>query len=234
MKPIIVNEMYVAVQGEGRFTGHPAVFLRLQGCNLDCAWCDSKYTWHPKFMDTGKKMTVKEVIDYLGQYHHIAHVVITGGEPMLQIERLRPVIQWLTNMVWTVEIETNGTVEPPDWLLELPRVYANISPKTTLTSGITKELKFKEKWYGWIYLERAIFKFVIENETHLAHVLHKFVYPYPLADSFSRRAIWLMPQGYDPETVISNSKKVMELAKKHGFMFSPRLHILVYGNKRGV
>lgn len=113
-----VHSIFPTIQGEGPFTGHRAVFVRLAGCNLQCPKCDTEYTSRRNLIDWVE--LVKRVAAY-----KIKLVVITGGEPMRQ--RLGPFIQGLLDEGLQVQIETNGTIYQ-----ELPyhRISVVCSPKT--------------------------------------------------------------------------------------------------------
>src|ERR1700704_5838800 len=75
-----VSEIFYSIQGEGMLTGVPSVFVRTSGCNLRCVWCDTPYTsWTPE----GPEMAIEEIAKEVARYPATAHVVITGGEPML-------------------------------------------------------------------------------------------------------------------------------------------------------
>lgn len=99
-----VNEIFYSLQGEGHFTGTPAVFLRLSGCNAKCPFCD---TDHFSFTE----MSEQEIVEALQQYP-ARHVVITGGEPTLQLTA--SLLRLLHVAGYFVQIETNGSVALPD------------------------------------------------------------------------------------------------------------------------
>ena len=106
-----VNEIFYSVQGEGRFAGTPAVFLRLSGCNLRCSFCD---TDHRSYV----QMTEDEIVSEASAYKS-RHIVITGGEPTLQLTA--SLARKLHDKGFFIQIETNGTVplEPDcriDWV----------------------------------------------------------------------------------------------------------------------
>src|SRR3990167_4483643 len=100
-----VSEIFYTLQGEGTNIGKPAIFLRLAGCHLRCVWCDSKFTWN---MKSGKKMSTEEVIKKLKKYP-CKHLVITGGEPLIQQNALKELLQKLDKKYF-VEMETSGSL----------------------------------------------------------------------------------------------------------------------------
>ncbi|MDE6321962.1 MAG: 7-carboxy-7-deazaguanine synthase QueE [Muribaculaceae bacterium] len=113
-----VNEIFYSLQGEGRFTGTPAVFIRLSGCNMACDFCD---TQHHNFTS----MTEEEIIVAVAQYS-ARHVVITGGEPTLQLTA--SLVTKLHAAGKFVQIETNGTIKLADGLDQLVD-WVTVSPK---------------------------------------------------------------------------------------------------------
>ena len=103
---MLVNEIFLSIQGEGKYIGLPQVFVRLTGCNLRCMWCDTPQASDPK---NGTEKSVDEVIKEIESYD-IKSVCITGGEPMLQPEELRVLVKKLKNRNYFVILETNGTL----------------------------------------------------------------------------------------------------------------------------
>lgn len=95
-----VNEIFYSIQGEGYFTGTPSVFIRLSGCNLRCNFCDTEHQSY-------KEYTEDEIINEIAKYP-TKHIVITGGEPLLQLNS--SFIEKLHNAEKFVQIETNGTI----------------------------------------------------------------------------------------------------------------------------
>lgn len=110
-----VNEIFYSLQGEGTFSGTPAVFIRLSGCNLHCAFCDTKH-------ETFKEMSVDEIVHEIKRYPS-KHIVITGGEPLLQVSKW--FIVRLKEEGFFIQIETNGTKQLPsggvDWVTCSPK-----------------------------------------------------------------------------------------------------------------
>ena len=117
-----VNEIFQSIQGEGAQAGIPAVFLRLQGCNLRCPWCDTKGALDP---GGGTVMSRKKVMEQINQ-HTPNLVVVTGGEPLLQTAGLQVLIHNLDQRKHGWHLETNGTLAPPpvrlfDWITVSPK-----------------------------------------------------------------------------------------------------------------
>lgn len=111
-----VNEIFYSVQGEGKNTGIPMVFVRLAGCNLCCDFCDTKYAF-----EAGKEMTVGEILSEREKYPS-KWVCITGGEPFIQ--PLDELVGRLKADGSLIQIETNGTIFQPvtcDWLVVSPK-----------------------------------------------------------------------------------------------------------------
>lgn len=109
-----VNEIFYSLQGEGRFTGTPAVFLRLSGCNLKCSFCDTSH-------EDGVKMEPAEIISEILKYPS-RHIVITGGEPSLQLDG--DFVDRLHQHGYFVQVETNGVKRLPDnvdWITCSPK-----------------------------------------------------------------------------------------------------------------
>lgn len=114
MKTYNVNEIFYSLQGEGYYTGTAAVFLRLSGCNLHCDFCDTDHS-------SSKPMNLFEILETLSEYPS-RHLVITGGEPSLQLDKM--LVDALHGQGWYVQVETNGTKELPtevDWVTCSPK-----------------------------------------------------------------------------------------------------------------
>lgn len=123
-----IHSIFHTIQGEGPFCGTPAVFIRLAGCNLQCPGCDTDYT------SKRTTMAADDVLEAVQAFTKSGLVVITGGEPFRQ--RIRRLINLLVGRGYYVQVETNGTLPPPDgvpWSVATPlRVdaYLVCSPKT--------------------------------------------------------------------------------------------------------
>lgn len=120
-----VNEIFYSLQGEGRWTGTPAVFVRFSGCNLKCPFCDTDH-------NEGVPITEKEIITEIEKYP-AEHVIFTGGEPTLQLTRT--LVDNLHDKGKIIHIETNGTIALPDGLEKFID-WITVSPKDTPVSTL--------------------------------------------------------------------------------------------------
>jgi 7-carboxy-7-deazaguanine synthase len=240
---ILINECYGPVyQGEGRTAGKPVVFLRLSACNLACSWCDTPFTWnflgskwlHPDKYDMRKevhRMSVDEVKAALYQKANgLRSLVISGGEPMLQQTRLIPLLKELKKDNWWVEIETNGTIEPLDEFVSLINQF-NCSPKTS-NSGLDNPLEKRFILSALLKLKSlpiTTFKFVVQTDVDVVEI-QRIIHQAKIDPS----QVWLMPEGKTREEQEEREDVVRDIAECNGYHFSPRLHVLEYGNMRGV
>lgn len=225
-----IAEIFLSVQGEGINAGSPSVFLRTYFCNLTCTWCDSKYTWQNQQISRPgvdyKSMAPDEVLRRVMQ-HPGRHLVLTGGEPLLHQKLLIPVLKELTNVGWYVEVETNGTLAPTEELVELVDCF-NVSPKTS-NSLVDSRVRIRgDVLESFVKTDRAWFKFVVADPNDMPEI-EALITAYGLP----RNRVILMPEGTDPEMLLSRSRWIVELCKENGFRFSPRLQILLFGNRRG-
>lgn len=122
-----VNEIFYSLQGEGSWAGKAAIFVRFSGCNLKCPFCDTDFKAH-------KDMTIAEILDALEEWKECRFVVLTGGEPTLQIDN--EFIEALLYRAYYVAIETNGTMPVPsliDWI--------TVSPKSAYVANADVRIK---------------------------------------------------------------------------------------------
>lgn len=137
---LLVHSIFHTIQGEGPLTGHPAIFIRLGGCNLQCPQCDTDYTVDPKdereqvrgLQQTGR-IPFGAIVMQVERYHAGPRlVVITGGEPFRQ--NISSLCLALLDMDYQVQVETNGTLPPPFGFpahgsTERPGAWVVVSPK---------------------------------------------------------------------------------------------------------
>ena len=135
MKSYRVNNIFYSLQGEGRNTGRAAVFVRFAGCNLRCPFCDTEF-------DTYTEMTAEDILAKVASSHlssltsHLPLVVLTGGEPTLQVDET--FVDLLHQAGYEVAMESNGTRPAPqnlDWLTVSPKNGSGITRIYTEMSG---------------------------------------------------------------------------------------------------
>ena len=209
--------------------GVPSVFLRLATCNLACHWCDTKYTWDWRNFDYQTEVMELDLDAVKGriQAFNCSHVVITGGEPLLQQAELEPLVESLADDGHTFEVETNGTIVPTTAMLRHIGQW-NVSPKLR-TSGNTPEAReIPLALETFAQLPEAYFKFVMTGDSDLDGVC-------ALRDKYRLRPdrVLLMPEGRTREALEKKSSWLSEACVKHGFRFTTRLHILLWGDERG-
>lgn len=100
-----ISEVFLSLQGEGVDIGLPTVFVRTSRCNLQCTWCDTKYSWDP-----GEERSVESVLEEVESYG-MKRVCISGGEPMLQPEDVTKLTAKLESREYDIIIETNGSID---------------------------------------------------------------------------------------------------------------------------
>lgn len=211
---LLINEIFFSIQGEGPNMGKPAIFVRLGGCNLACSWCDSKYTWDPKQADN-KVSDLMTLVKQIKKYP-CKHLVITGGEPMLQQDKIKALLEKLPG--YTAEIETNGSIESK--ITDLVE-QINCSPKLKNSGNPSYPLSLKPT------NKKVLYKFVVQKRADVAEI-KAYVKKYKLP----KERIWLMPEGTTKSAIEKRSKWLIEVCKKEGYNFTPRLHIMLYGNQR--
>ncbi len=225
-----VNEIFHSIQGEGPNTGKPALFLRMALCNLTCEWCDTKYTWDWRNYDYDKEvkeMSMKQVEEQLLK-HDARHLVLTGGEPILQQKELLPLLSSLKRKGFYIEVETNGTIIPTAEILNLIDQW-NVSPKLENSQNPQALRERPECYRFFVGLSNAYFKYVVQDPRDLDEV-RQLVEKYRIPSG----KIILMPEAQTKEQLAERSTWLADLCKQLNFTFSTRLHIELWGNKRGV
>jgi 7-carboxy-7-deazaguanine synthase len=217
---IRVSECFLSIQGEGPAAGTPAHFVRLQGCDVGCHWCDSKYTWGTS---GGHASTLDETLDEARALGPAPLLVITGGEP-LQHDGVYALIDRALALWPRVEVETSGILPPR---MSDEHLFWNVSVKLPSVTP-----RWSETWQharAWVAAPNATFKIVVGTDADLEDVVRLLAeHQVPAA------RVMLMPEGLTDDAVRSNAPRVVEACKRHGFRMSPRLHIWMWGAKRGV
>lgn len=243
---IAISEHFFSIQGEGKTMGVPSIFIRLTACNLMCGgrgtekdqklhngatWrCDSIEVWR-----TGKKYEEKEFASiiykkYKKQILDGCHIVLTGGEPVLQQKALKLFLDELVKLAQFkpyIEIETNGTLIP-NLIYEYIDLI-NCSPKLS-NSGELEQRRIKKEVLSFFNISpKSIFKFVISRDQDMEEVLE-------LKNKLSLHTekIYLMPSAEDQEELKQNQDRVLNFCLEHTFNFSTRLQIILWNKTTGV
>lgn len=231
------------IQGEGKLAGVPSLFIRLYGCNLNCAWkssdskvvrCDTPHAIDPHM--TTEKWAVSSLLEVVKQnMGNMRHLVITGGEPLLQksalVDFLREAKQWKSDL--HVTIETNGTMFSAS-LCKYVDLFS-VSPKLTSSNALGKKVSMdlvveNVGRYTLARLRNKIdlqLKFVISSLDDLNELETLFMDPLSHA---SDDDVLLMPMGIGDEAYKTLQNKVCEWAIERGWRFAPRLHLLLFGH----
>jgi 7-carboxy-7-deazaguanine synthase len=225
---MFVAETFVSLQGEGTLVGTPSFFIRTSGCNLRCRWCDTPYTsWKPE----GTRRSVSELVA-AAQASELRHVVVTGGEPLLQRE-IGALTGALSEAGHHVTVETAGTVAPSFecHLLSLSPKTANSDPPGDRRQRHQRLRQDREPMRSLLARFPAHqLKFVIEDQDDLPEVID-------VVEALGVVEAWrvlLMPQGRTTEEVASRARLVASLCVEHGFRYTPRLDLELFGGGRGV
>ncbi|MEA2013634.1 MAG: 7-carboxy-7-deazaguanine synthase QueE [Verrucomicrobiota bacterium] len=212
---LAVTEFFSSIQGEGPFAGTPAFFLRLAGCpDPKCPWCDTKYAWELPTAKTSISKIISEI-----KKTNLSTIVITGGEPFIQWdEGLRELNERLLAINLSVHYETSGKVTIPVELKKKDDILIICSPKYLNNK--------------WLFPEENayipdFFKFVfMKNETAIKRFVKKY--------TIENENIYLMPEGAERESQITNMSKVWNICIKNNWKFSPRLHIIAFNRKKRI
>ena len=242
-------EIFYSIQGEGPSVGRPSVFVRTSRCNLHCVWCDTDYTWnftgtpfpHRRDVDPDYRkfekaevqisLTPTEVATVVQQYR-CDNVIFTGGEPLLQQARIGEVMQILCNASAGAsrhfEFETNGTLIPTTEIEAFEPQY-NVSPKLSNAGMRSSLCLIPEALEFFAGCPRATFKFVCASPQDLSEI-QQIASDYQIEPG----RIFLMPEATTAEMLTERRPQVIEACLAHGYRYSDRLHVAVYGSRRGV
>jgi organic radical activating enzyme len=216
-----IAETFYSIQGEGATAGVPAVFIRLQGCSVGCSWCDTKYSWDP---GAGREVRLEDLVAEVVS-HPCRRAVITGGEP-LESTLFVPLATALQREKFDVEVETSATRPPP--ALGGDPIQWNVSVKLA-SSGVPETRRIDPQAIERFRDLGAWWKFVVAGDADVAEALRlveRFALPHD--------RVLLQPQAVRREELADRSASVIEACKRHGFRFSPRLHVMTWGARRGV
>lgn len=226
-----ISETFYSLQGEGKLLGVPSVFVRASGCNLRCVWCDTPYaSWEPE----GDDWPVEKILADVA-CHPAQHVVLTGGEPLIMPD-IEPLAAALKGRGYHLTVETAATVFKP-----LPVDLASLSPKlsnstpTERDGGRFAQLHDKQRWRPEVvqqFIDASPdfqLKFVVSDQQDLDEMRSML----DALSGWRPSDVLLMPEGTDAATLAGRSAWINDVCLRDGFRFCPRLHVLLYGNKRG-
>ena len=230
---MLISEIFYSLQGESELKGVPSVFVRTSGCNLRCTWCDTPYaSWNPE----GEQRSVGQIVAAVESFPAAQHVVLTGGEPMIAKD-IRLLASQLKALGRHITIETAATIAPDGIVCDL----ASLSPKLLNSApDPIKELAWRRKheatrWQpdvvrAWIDRYPYQFKFVVARPEDVEELEHMIA---ALQRDIPRHKVLLMPEATSLEKMRDRAAWLGELCKARGYRYAHRLHIELYGHRRG-
>lgn len=242
---LTVAEHFSSIQGEGKTAGIRAVFLRLAGCNLTCGGIntvktgqlDSGATWRCDTIEVwtkGEKITCSKLLElfevrgYISSLESGAHLVITGGEPLLQEGGLLNFIKLLPKSTF-IEVETNGTIVPSKEFASRISQF-NVSPKLRNSGMKTSDRIIPASLTYFARELKSIFKFVTTQDEDWDEIERDFLQPYQIPKS----RIWIMAGADSREKLEVMQSRIVNMTILKGVNYSPRLHIAIWDKKTGV
>lgn len=221
-----INEIFYSIQGEGIFQGVPMVFIRLQGCNVRCSWCDTQYAQDPS---GGIEMSIEQIVKTIRQLvvdvPSCSWVCITGGEPLMQGPKLRMLVETLNSCGFDVEIETNGTLPKPTWFV--PPASWCVDVKCPSSKIL---LPTRSEWFTARASDQI--KFVVANQDDLTFT-EKHLSKISGAEILISPMIGLLqmgPNGTKRDYHVTGAwlQECVEFAKRHNLRFSLQLHKFIW------
>jgi 7-carboxy-7-deazaguanine synthase len=225
-----ISEIFYSIQGEGRLIGMPSVFIRTAGCNLRCVWCDTPYTsWQP----AGAAWSIRAILAEI-QKHPTEYVVVTGGEPLLAPE-IEALCRELKESGRHITIETAGTIFKP-----IGCDLISVSPKLAHSTPWRRQggkfaLPHEKQRLNLPVIQKFLdnydyqLKFVVAEKTDFAEIAEIL----EQLKTVERSRVLIMAEGRTTARLRARGRWIAELCKRYGYRFTPRLHIELYGNRRG-
>jgi 7-carboxy-7-deazaguanine synthase len=222
-----IAEIFYSVQGEGSLVGVPSIFVRTSGCNLRCSWCDTPYTsWNPE----GDDLAIDEILDRAAAFPAARHVVLTGGEPMIA-PGIVELSERFRDRGMHITVETAGTVFIPVAcdLMSISPKLSNSTPEGVFRAQHERLRRRPDVLRGLMASYNYQLKFVITRGGDIGEVC-------AIVSQLKAPPgkVILMPEGIRTDDLRERGVWLAELCKQYGFRFSPRLHVDLYGNRRGV
>lgn len=209
--------------------GTPCVFVRTHGCPVHCKWCDTPYTWDGS--ESGDGSTVDDIVEKsmaMAKGYGCNHIVLTGGEPMIQRGLFRMLEAW-TIKGFTVEVETAAILAPVEGF-HIDGVRWNLSPK--MPSAEPKKKPDPVLINEWLTQnENATLKIVVADDADWNAFIQLWN---DIDQDVDPRRVFLMPCGISRTQIQSSLRWLMDKAEGRPFRITPRMQITAYGDKRGV
>jgi len=227
---IRIAEIFYSIQGEGSLVGVPSVFVRTSGCNLRCVWCDTPYaSWEPE----GEWRSVESVVEEVRGFG-ASHTVVTGGEPMIMPDVVE-LTRGIKALGHHVTIETAGTVYR-QVTCDLMSISPKLSNSTPWERAGGRWVQLHERLRMQLEVLRRLvreyayqLKFVVQRAEDVEEILEL-----TKRLEAERSRVILMPEGTEREVLRERSLWLVDLCRREGFRFSPRLHIDLWNGQRGV
>jgi len=245
-KIIPINEMYKCIQGEGKYTGIPHLLIRFTGCKLRCQFADSFCdTWHNSWKPEKGNVSFNDIIRLYKANPKIKHTMITGGGPTMHPVLLKELCKIGKSYGHLITIETEGSdfVATTADCISLSPKLSNSTPRPgTKMPYLNREVTEKDK------VQHEKHRINIEAmkdliHTHPDYQLKPVISNPEMLEEFRTLQLklrvpndkcWLMPEGMDDATLQKNRQWLVEYCADHGYNYTDRLHIVIYGNLRGV
>jgi len=231
-----INQVIYTIQGEGQNIGKPSLLVRLQGCNLKCPWCDTVFARDKKKKKNEEYLT-NEIDKIIEQYGNIGNIMITGGEPFLQFDKI---MKYFEKKLSTcpIEIETNGTLlnENIESLVKHKhKITLNISPKLDIQchhlDSVFHLFQFYRENMNTVYYYRLNYniKYVYDHkDENCVDNLMKFL----LDNNISRNKVYIMTKTDNRNMDFENCLRTVEFCKKYNFRYTPRMHLLLFNDEK--
>ncbi len=227
---MLISEIFYSIQGEGVLSGTPSVFIRTSGCNLRCVWCDTPHTsWKPE----GENWSVREILAEVKRYP-TPYVVVTGGEPLLAPE-IEELTAKLKKRSYHITMETAATIFKP-----IACDLVSMSPKLSNSTPWKREggrfvRMHEEHRLNFSVIQQFVdgydyqLKFVADQRKDFAEIERSL----KNLRNVERDRVLIMAQGRTKRELSEKARWIVDLCKKHGFRYTPRLQIELWGNRRG-
>jgi len=232
---LAISELFCdTIQGEGVSAGLPATFLRLQGCTLQCIWCDTLSVW-----PNGNEYTFDEIFSFfdsvnglIDRFRKGQHLILTGGSPLKQQTQLVEFFKAFLNkygFLPYIEVENEAVLLPNSLFTQFIDQWNN-SPKT-FNSGMKERVRYKPEIIKEMSkLSNSWFKFVVANKSDWDEIEKDYLF----TNLINRSQIILMPEGQTQIELDRTREICADIAIREQVRFSDRLHITIWNKKTGV